>query len=178
MFLRIGSSKRSDSKERISTVTLRACECEKGRQKYYKAKTVITVVDWMWTLTVFFALHYVIIKAIVYSFIINSPFQHFWGQRTRMRWVYCTSNCVTAVMNKWKIKRSAGMNTIGVSFLDPLDDYEIIHQIGSGTYGDVFKVRMKVRWSFGNCTKSLTSTFQWMLHCKDLKTQTLCILGY
>ncbi|CAM4516934.1 unnamed protein product [Leuciscus chuanchicus] len=33
------------------------------------------------------------------------------------------------------------MNTIGVSFLDPLDDYEIIHQIGSGTYGDVFKAR-------------------------------------
>uniref|UniRef100_A0A671MXV9 Mitogen-activated protein kinase kinase kinase kinase 2-like n=1 Tax=Sinocyclocheilus anshuiensis TaxID=1608454 RepID=A0A671MXV9_9TELE len=35
------------------------------------------------------------------------------------------------------------MNTIGVSFLDPLDDYEIIHLIGSGTYGEVFKVRKK-----------------------------------
>uniref|UniRef100_A0A8B9KL40 Mitogen-activated protein kinase kinase kinase kinase n=1 Tax=Astyanax mexicanus TaxID=7994 RepID=A0A8B9KL40_ASTMX len=33
------------------------------------------------------------------------------------------------------------MNTIGVSFLDPLDDYEILHRIGNGTYGDVFKVR-------------------------------------
>uniref|UniRef100_A0A8C1A4I9 Mitogen-activated protein kinase kinase kinase kinase n=1 Tax=Cyprinus carpio carpio TaxID=630221 RepID=A0A8C1A4I9_CYPCA len=33
------------------------------------------------------------------------------------------------------------MNTIGVSFLDPLDDYEIIQRIGSGTYGDVFKAR-------------------------------------
>ncbi|XP_052000868.1 mitogen-activated protein kinase kinase kinase kinase 2-like [Xyrauchen texanus] len=33
------------------------------------------------------------------------------------------------------------MNTIGVSFLDPLDDYEIINRIGSGTYGDVFKAR-------------------------------------
>uniref|UniRef100_A0A673IU66 non-specific serine/threonine protein kinase n=1 Tax=Sinocyclocheilus rhinocerous TaxID=307959 RepID=A0A673IU66_9TELE len=33
------------------------------------------------------------------------------------------------------------MNTIGVSFLDPLDDYEIIHLIGSGTYGEVFKAR-------------------------------------
>ncbi|XP_063043625.1 mitogen-activated protein kinase kinase kinase kinase 2 isoform X2 [Engraulis encrasicolus] len=33
------------------------------------------------------------------------------------------------------------MDTIGVSFLDPLDDYEIIHRIGSGTYGDVFKAR-------------------------------------
>lgn len=40
------------------------------------------------------------------------------------------------------------MNTIGVSFLDPLDDYEIIHQIGSGTYGDVFKVRMKLFFFF------------------------------
>uniref|UniRef100_A0A673JHX0 Mitogen-activated protein kinase kinase kinase kinase n=1 Tax=Sinocyclocheilus rhinocerous TaxID=307959 RepID=A0A673JHX0_9TELE len=33
------------------------------------------------------------------------------------------------------------MNTIGVSFLDPLDDYEIIQRVGSGTYGDVFKAR-------------------------------------
>ncbi|XP_059363220.1 mitogen-activated protein kinase kinase kinase kinase 2-like isoform X1 [Carassius carassius] len=33
------------------------------------------------------------------------------------------------------------MNTIGVSFLDPLDDYEIIQLIGSGTYGEVFKAR-------------------------------------
>ncbi|KAJ8008116.1 hypothetical protein DPEC_G00101420 [Dallia pectoralis] len=31
--------------------------------------------------------------------------------------------------------------TIGVSFLDPLDDYELIQRIGSGTYGDVFKAR-------------------------------------
>uniref|UniRef100_A0A8C8EPN1 non-specific serine/threonine protein kinase n=1 Tax=Oncorhynchus tshawytscha TaxID=74940 RepID=A0A8C8EPN1_ONCTS len=37
---------------------------------------------------------------------------------------------------------SAGMDTtIGVSFLDPLNDYELIHRIGSGTYGDVFKAR-------------------------------------
>ncbi|KAF7706245.1 mitogen-activated protein kinase kinase kinase kinase 2 [Silurus meridionalis] len=33
------------------------------------------------------------------------------------------------------------MDTIGVSFLDPLKDYEIIQRIGSGTYGDVFKAR-------------------------------------
>ncbi|KAI1898543.1 hypothetical protein AGOR_G00073440 [Albula goreensis] len=33
------------------------------------------------------------------------------------------------------------MDTIGVSFLDPLDDYELIHRVGSGTYGDVFKAR-------------------------------------
>uniref|UniRef100_A0A6Q2WW36 non-specific serine/threonine protein kinase n=1 Tax=Esox lucius TaxID=8010 RepID=A0A6Q2WW36_ESOLU len=31
--------------------------------------------------------------------------------------------------------------TIGVSFLDPLNDYELIHRIGSGTYGDVYKAR-------------------------------------
>ena len=30
--------------------------------------------------------------------------------------------------------------TIGVSFLDPLNDYELINRIGTGTYGDVFKV--------------------------------------
>ncbi|KAK5621442.1 hypothetical protein CRENBAI_006826 [Crenichthys baileyi] len=32
------------------------------------------------------------------------------------------------------------MDRIGVSFLDPLEDYELIHRIGCGTYGDVFKV--------------------------------------
>uniref|UniRef100_A0A8C3B2Z9 Mitogen-activated protein kinase kinase kinase kinase n=1 Tax=Cyclopterus lumpus TaxID=8103 RepID=A0A8C3B2Z9_CYCLU len=33
------------------------------------------------------------------------------------------------------------MDRIGVSFLDPLDDYELIQRIGCGTYGDVFKAR-------------------------------------
>ncbi|XP_069015100.1 mitogen-activated protein kinase kinase kinase kinase 2 isoform X2 [Embiotoca jacksoni] len=33
------------------------------------------------------------------------------------------------------------MDRIGVSFLDPLDDYELIHRVGCGTYGDVFKAR-------------------------------------
>lgn len=33
------------------------------------------------------------------------------------------------------------MDAIGVSHSDPLDDYELIHRIGSGTYGDVFKAR-------------------------------------
>ncbi|XP_037335332.2 mitogen-activated protein kinase kinase kinase kinase 2 isoform X5 [Pungitius pungitius] len=33
------------------------------------------------------------------------------------------------------------MNRIGVSFLDPLDDYELVYRIGCGTYGDVFKAR-------------------------------------
>ncbi|XP_054457143.1 mitogen-activated protein kinase kinase kinase kinase 2 isoform X2 [Anoplopoma fimbria] len=33
------------------------------------------------------------------------------------------------------------MDRIGVSFLDPLDDYELVHRVGCGTYGDVFKAR-------------------------------------
>ncbi|KAM6969974.1 mitogen-activated protein kinase kinase kinase kinase 6 [Aplochiton taeniatus] len=33
------------------------------------------------------------------------------------------------------------MDGIGVSQTNPLDDYELIHRIGSGTYGDVFKAR-------------------------------------
>ncbi|KAA0720400.1 Mitogen-activated protein kinase kinase kinase kinase 3 [Triplophysa tibetana] len=33
------------------------------------------------------------------------------------------------------------MDAIGVSHTDPLEDYELIHRIGSGTYGDVFKTR-------------------------------------
>uniref|UniRef100_A0A3Q3X7S5 non-specific serine/threonine protein kinase n=1 Tax=Mola mola TaxID=94237 RepID=A0A3Q3X7S5_MOLML len=36
---------------------------------------------------------------------------------------------------------SPNMDRIGVSFSDPLDDYELIHRIGCGTYGDVFKAR-------------------------------------
>uniref|UniRef100_A0A665VYD4 non-specific serine/threonine protein kinase n=1 Tax=Echeneis naucrates TaxID=173247 RepID=A0A665VYD4_ECHNA len=33
------------------------------------------------------------------------------------------------------------MDRIGVSFQDPLDEYELIHRLGCGTYGDVFKAR-------------------------------------
>uniref|UniRef100_A0A8C7UVU2 Mitogen-activated protein kinase kinase kinase kinase n=1 Tax=Oncorhynchus mykiss TaxID=8022 RepID=A0A8C7UVU2_ONCMY len=33
------------------------------------------------------------------------------------------------------------MDAIGVSYSNPLEDYEMIHRIGSGTYGDVFKAR-------------------------------------
>ncbi|XP_062309916.1 mitogen-activated protein kinase kinase kinase kinase 2-like isoform X1 [Osmerus eperlanus] len=33
------------------------------------------------------------------------------------------------------------MDAIGVSYTNPLDDYELIRRIGSGTYGDVFKAR-------------------------------------
>ena len=40
------------------------------------------------------------------------------------------------------------MDRIGVSFLDPLDDYQLIHRIGCGTYGDVFKVSENISWCF------------------------------
>ncbi|KAL2094576.1 hypothetical protein ACEWY4_009295 [Coilia grayii] len=36
---------------------------------------------------------------------------------------------------------AAAMDAIGVLNTNPLDDYELIHRIGSGTYGDVFKAR-------------------------------------
>nr|XP_023697498.1 mitogen-activated protein kinase kinase kinase kinase 2-like isoform X2 [Paramormyrops kingsleyae] len=35
----------------------------------------------------------------------------------------------------------AAMEAIGVSFSNPLDEYELVQRIGSGTYGDVFKAR-------------------------------------
>lgn len=34
------------------------------------------------------------------------------------------------------------MDRIGVSFQDPLDEYELIQRIGCGTYGEVFKVSL------------------------------------
>lgn len=41
------------------------------------------------------------------------------------------------------------MDAIGVLNTNPLDDYELIHRIGSGTYGDVFKVHTET--AFSNC---------------------------
>lgn len=41
------------------------------------------------------------------------------------------------------------MDRIGVSFQDPLDEYELIHRIGCGTYGEVFKVSVKSPSSVG-----------------------------
>lgn len=41
------------------------------------------------------------------------------------------------------------MDRIGVSFQDPLDEYELIHRIGCGTYGEVFKVSVKSSSSVG-----------------------------
>lgn len=43
-------------------------------------------------------------------------------------------------MKRKIFKTSSTMDVIGVSSLNPLDEYELIHRIGSGTYGDVFKV--------------------------------------
>lgn len=39
-------------------------------------------------------------------------------------------------------KHFGNMDRIGVSFQDPLDEYELIHRIGCGTYGEVFKVSL------------------------------------
>ncbi len=50
-------------------------------------------------------------------------------------------------------KVSPNMDRIGVSFLDPLDDYELIHRIGCGTYGDVFKVSENVSLHFHGGTR-------------------------
>uniref|UniRef100_A0AAR2LMJ2 Mitogen-activated protein kinase kinase kinase kinase n=1 Tax=Pygocentrus nattereri TaxID=42514 RepID=A0AAR2LMJ2_PYGNA len=65
------------------------------------------------------------------------------------------------------------MNTIGVSFLDPLDDYEILHRIGSGTYGDVFKVRglkvavtLYVLFLAGDDISSIQQEITTMKECK------------
>lgn len=41
------------------------------------------------------------------------------------------------------------MDRIGVSFQDPLDEYELIHRIGCGTYGEVFKVSVNSSSSIG-----------------------------
>lgn len=45
-------------------------------------------------------------------------------------------------------RRPPDMDRIGVSFLDPLEDYELIHRIGCGTYGDVFKVSENISSCF------------------------------
>lgn len=42
----------------------------------------------------------------------------------------------------------ASMDAIGVLYTNPLDDYELIHRIGSGTYGDVFKVMYLINAPF------------------------------
>uniref|UniRef100_A0A3B3VUL9 Mitogen-activated protein kinase kinase kinase kinase 2 n=1 Tax=Poecilia latipinna TaxID=48699 RepID=A0A3B3VUL9_9TELE len=51
-----------------------------------------------------------------------------------------------------------------VSFLDPLEDYELIHRIGCGTYGDVFKVNTSV-WT-GDDITSIQQEITMMKECK------------
>lgn len=45
----------------------------------------------------------------------------------------------------------------GISRRNPEDEYELIHKIGSGTYGDVYKVRH----SWGGERDSLSSSSSW-----------------
>lgn len=48
----------------------------------------------------------------------------------------------------------------GISRRNPEDEYELIHKIGSGTYGDVYKVRFRKRESGQERGRdSLSSTF-------------------
>lgn len=54
-------------------------------------------------------------------------------QESRLRTAHCTAQT---------------MDAIGVLNTNPLDDYELIHRIGSGTYGDVFKVHAVIGLSY------------------------------
>uniref|UniRef100_A0A3P9N7R3 Mitogen-activated protein kinase kinase kinase kinase n=1 Tax=Poecilia reticulata TaxID=8081 RepID=A0A3P9N7R3_POERE len=59
------------------------------------------------------------------------------------------------------------MDRIGVSFLDPLEDYELIHRIGCGTYGDVFKVNvLKTSVWTGDDITSIQQEITMMKECK------------
>uniref|UniRef100_A0A671VWC4 Mitogen-activated protein kinase kinase kinase kinase 2 n=1 Tax=Sparus aurata TaxID=8175 RepID=A0A671VWC4_SPAAU len=65
------------------------------------------------------------------------------------------------------------MDRIGVSFLDPLDDYELIHRIGCGTYGDVFKVTDDVT-SLSVCSgDDITSIQQEITMMKECKHKNI-----
>lgn len=61
-----------------------------------------------------------------------------------------TLECVYLLLKGLAPLQAAGiMDRIGVSFQDPLDEYELIHRIGCGTYGEVFKVSVKSSSSVG-----------------------------
>lgn len=70
--------------------------------------------------------------------------------------------CVSKKPERFQPKHpevSPNMDRIGVSFLDPLDDYELIHRIGCGTYGDVFKVSANILLCFAQPSSKTQSTF-------------------
>uniref|UniRef100_A0A671L8T8 Mitogen-activated protein kinase kinase kinase kinase 2-like n=1 Tax=Sinocyclocheilus anshuiensis TaxID=1608454 RepID=A0A671L8T8_9TELE len=52
-----------------------------------------------------------------------------------------------------------------LSHTDPLDDYELIHRIGSGTYGDVFKTRPLFLFLSGDDISSIQHEITMMKDC-------------
>uniref|UniRef100_A0AAY4A1D4 Non-specific serine/threonine protein kinase n=1 Tax=Denticeps clupeoides TaxID=299321 RepID=A0AAY4A1D4_9TELE len=77
---------------------------------------------------------------------------------------------------------AAAMDAVGVSFTDPRDEYELIHRIGSGTYGDVFKrLFVSGHWctvwfGFFLSGEDLSSIEQEITMMKECKHQN--IVGY
>uniref|UniRef100_A0A8D0CLI8 Mitogen-activated protein kinase kinase kinase kinase n=1 Tax=Scleropages formosus TaxID=113540 RepID=A0A8D0CLI8_SCLFO len=75
--------------------------------------------------------------------------------------------------------------TIGVSFLDPLDEYELMYRIGSGTYGDVFKARniktselsavKIVKLDPGDDITSIQQEITMMKECKHKNIVNICL---
>lgn len=57
------------------------------------------------------------------------------------------------------------MDAIGVLHTNPLDDYQLLHRIGSGTYGDVFKVGYRLTSSLTDKMKKEKKTLfeAWLL---------------
>lgn len=65
------------------------------------------------------------------------------------------------------------MDAIGVLKSNPLDDYELLHRIGSGTYGDVYKVHTVIGLSDSNTEKttSWSASTLWPATLKNLDQQ-------
>uniref|UniRef100_A0A8C9VQN6 Mitogen-activated protein kinase kinase kinase kinase n=1 Tax=Scleropages formosus TaxID=113540 RepID=A0A8C9VQN6_SCLFO len=72
-----------------------------------------------------------------------------------------------------------------VSFLDPLDEYELMYRIGSGTYGDVFKARniktselsavKIVKLDPGDDITSIQQEITMMKECKHKNIVNICL---